>query len=75
MTHPQPRMASLSDVHGRPSKSINQEVPEPSRRAWKILRRIHGTQQVIVWNLLVERGYQPLKSLMSDNRIDLVFFH
>jgi hypothetical protein len=75
MAHSQAGMAALRDVYGWPSKAIDQEIPEPLRRAWKILRRIHRTQQVIVWNLLVERGYQPFKSLLADNRIDLVFFH
>ena len=49
--------------------------PEAAAPHLQVLRRIHGTQQVVAGNLPVECRHQTLKSLGTDNRIDLVLFH
>jgi hypothetical protein len=75
VTHAQPRMASLFDVHRWSAESKNEEVPQSLFRAAQIVRRVDRSQDVVAGNLPVERRNQTLKSVMPDRRINLVLFH
>ena len=75
MTLAQAWVTALLDIGRRPTESIDQKIPEPLLRGGQIVGRIHGAQQVVRGNLAIESRHQPLKSLITDNRVDLVLFH
>ena len=74
MTHSQSRMAALLDVVLRSAETENQEVAEALFGSLHILFRIHGPENVIVRHLLVERGHESLKSLVSDCGVNVLVF-
>ena len=75
MPHAQSRVAPLFDVQSRSAETINQKIPQPLFRAWKIICRIHWPQNVIHGNLPVERCHQPGESFRADDGINLVLLH
>ncbi len=73
--HPQPWMPPGFKISGRPSKAEQQEIAKPLFRSRQILGMIQRTQHVVRGNLPVERGDQPLKSLLPDDGVNFLFFH
>jgi hypothetical protein len=49
-------MASLFDVRLRPSEPADQEISEALLGTWKILRRVHRPEKVVLRNLSIEGG-------------------
>ena len=65
-------MAALLDIALRPAKSIDQKFPQTLFRARQIMPRIHRPEQVVRRNLAIERGYETLESVFSDERINIL---
>src|ERR1700723_3387071 len=68
-------MASLFDVSLRPSEPADQEIPEALLRTWKIRRRVHRTQKVILRNFSIEGGDQACVAFPANHRIDFELLH
>jgi len=68
-------MSSLFDVSLRPTEAEDQEVTEAFFGSLHVVTWIHWTENVVVRHLLVEGGYQALKSFFSDRAVDVFIFH
>ena len=68
-------MASLFDVSLRPSEPADQEISEPLLGAWKIRRRVHGPQKVVLRDLSIEGGDQACETFRANHRINFEFLH
>jgi hypothetical protein len=68
-------MASLFDVSLRPSEPADQEISEALLGTWKIRRRVHRPQKVILRNLSVEGGDQAGKAFRANHGINFEFLH
>jgi len=68
-------MASLFDVSLRPSEPADQEISEAVLGTWKILRRVHRSQNVILRNLSIEGGDQACETFPANHRINFEFLH
>lgn len=47
MSRPEAGMPSLFDVSLWPSEAADQEISETLLGAWKIVRRVQGTQKIV----------------------------
>jgi hypothetical protein len=68
-------MASLFDVSLRPSEPADQEISEAVLGTWKILRRVHRSQNVILRNLSIEGGNQACETFPANHRINFELLH
>src|SRR5271168_1229664 len=68
-------MASLFDVGLRPSEPADQEISEAVLGTWKILRRVHRSQNVILRNLSIEGGDQACETFGANHGINFEFLH
>jgi hypothetical protein len=68
-------MASLFDVSLRPSKPTDQEISKPPLSTREILRRVHGSQKVILWHLPIEGGGQAGATFLTYHGINVDFLH
>jgi hypothetical protein len=68
-------MASLFDVSLRPSEPADQEISEALLGTWKIRRRVHGPQKVVLGNLSIESGDQACETFRANHRINFEFLH
>jgi hypothetical protein len=68
-------MASLFDVSLRPSEPADQEISEALLGTWKIRRRVHGPQKVVLGDPSIERGDQARKAFRANHRINFEFLH
>ena len=75
MPHAQPRMTACLNIPGRTAETINQKIAKPFFRSEEIMTLIQRSQNIVGWNLAVEGGDQPLKSILADRGIDLMLFH
>src|SRR5690348_9193815 len=75
MPHAQPGVASLLDIRLRPAEAIDEKVPESLLGALKIVRRVHGSQNVVFWNLTVKSSHQPREALHSNHGINFDILH
>jgi hypothetical protein len=60
-------MASLLDVSLRPSEPADQEISKALRGTWKVCRRVHRPQKVILWNLSIEGGDQAREAFRANH--------
>jgi len=75
MTRAEAGMASLFDVRLRPSEPTNQEISEALLGTWEILRRVHGSQKVVLRDLSIEGGDQARETFRANHRINFEFLH
>src|SRR4029077_1337284 len=75
MPRTEARMASLFDVSLRPSEPADQEISKTLLGTWKILRRVHRPQKVILRNLSTECGDQACETFRANHRINFEFLH
>jgi hypothetical protein len=68
-------MASLFDVSLRPSEPADQKIPEALLGTWKIARRVHGPQKVVLRDLPIEGGDQPGETVRANHGINFEFLH
>src|SRR5580700_11418903 len=68
-------MASLFDVSLRPSEPADQEISEALLGTWKIRRRVHRPQKVILRNLSIEGGDQACEPFRANRRINFELLH
>ena len=68
-------MASLFDVSLRPSEPADQEISEALLGTWKIRRRVHGPQKVVLRDLSIEGGDQACETFRANHRINFEFLH
>ena len=68
-------MASLFDVSLRPSEPADQEISEAPLGTWKIRRRIHGPQKVVLRDLSIKGGDQACEAFRANHRINFEFLH
>ena len=73
--HAKARVAALLDVTLGTTEPANEEIPEALLGPGEIRTRIHGTEDVVRWDLPVKRGDQTMKAVFADGGIDLVLFH
>ena len=69
------RMAPSFDVSLRPSEPADQEISQALLGTWKILRRVHRAQKVLLRNLSIEGGDQACETLRANHRINFEFLH
>ena len=72
--HPQSRMAALLDILLRSAETEDQKIAEALFGSCHIVFRIHGPEDVIVRHLLVKRGHESLKSLVSNRGVNVLVF-
>ncbi len=68
-------MASLFDVSLRPSEPTDQEISEALLGTWEILRRVHGSQKVVLRDLSIKGGDQSRETFRPNHGIDFEFLH
>jgi hypothetical protein len=68
-------MTSLFDVSLRPSEPTNQEISEALLGTWKVARRVHGPQKVVLRDLSIESGDQPCEAFRANHGINFEFLH
>ena len=68
-------MASLFDVRLRPSEPTDQEISEAPLGTWKIRRRVHGPQKVVLRDLSIKGGDQACEAFRANHRINFEFLH
>jgi len=73
--HAKARMTALLDVALWTTEPADEEVPEALLGPGEIRTGIHVTEDVIRWDLPVERGDQTMKTVFADGGINLVLFH
>jgi len=69
------RMASLFDVSLRPPEPTDQEISEALLGTWEILRRVHGSQKVVLRDLPIEGGDQARETFRANHGINFEFLH
>jgi hypothetical protein len=75
MPRAEARMASLFDVSLRPPEPTDQEISEALLGTSEILRRVHGSQNVVLRDLSIEGGDQARETFRPDRGIDFEFLH
>jgi hypothetical protein len=75
MPRAEPGMASLLDVGLRPSKPTDQEIPEALLGTLKILRRVHGSQKIVLGDLSIEGSHQARETLLPNHGINFGLLH
>ena len=75
MAHAKPRVPPLLDVARGAAEPANQEVAKPLLGPLQVVRRVHGAQEVVVWNLPVERRDKALEPVFTDGLEDLGVVH
>ena len=73
--HAKARVAALLDIALGTTEPADEEIPEALLGPGVIRTRIHGTEDVVGWDLPVKRGDQTMKAVFADGGIDLVVFH
>lgn len=73
MAHAKARVAPRFDVAWRSTESPDQEIAQPLLGSGEVVGRIHRPEDVIRRNLTIERRYQALKAVFSDDGVELVF--
>ena len=68
-------MAAVFDISLRTAKTVNEKTPEALFGTGKIAPAIHRAEDLVVGDLLVECGDQPVESFIADGGVDFVFFH
>jgi hypothetical protein len=68
-------MTPLFDVSLRPSEPADQEISEALLGAWEILRRVHGSQNVVLRDLSIEGGDQAPETFRANHGINFEFLH
>ena len=68
-------MASLFDVGLRSSEPTDQEISKALLSTREILRRVHGSQKVILRDLPIEGGDQACKTFSANQGINVEFLH
>ena len=68
-------MASLFDVSVRPPEPTDQEISEAPLSTREILRRVHGSQKVILRDLPIEGGDQARETFRANHGINFEFLH
>lgn len=68
-------MASLFDVSLRTSEPTDQEISKALLSARKILRRVHGSQKVVLRDLPIEGGDQAREAFSTNQGINVEFLH
>jgi hypothetical protein len=75
MPRAQAWMASLFDVSVRPAEPTDQEISEALLSTREILRRIHGSQKVVLRDLPIEGSHQARETFRADHGINFAFLH
>jgi hypothetical protein len=75
MPRAEPWMTSLFDVSLRPSEPADQEISETLLGTWKIRRRVHGPEKIVLRDLSIEGGDQACESFRANHGIDFEFLH
>ena len=73
--HAKARVTALLDITRGTTEAADEEVPEALLGPGEIRTRIHGTEDVVRWDLPVKRRDQTMKAVFADGGIDLVLFH
>ena len=68
-------MASFFDVRLRPSEPADQEISEAPFGTWKIRRRVHGSQKIVLRDLSIKGGDQAGEAFRANHRINFEFLH
>ena len=68
-------MASLFDVSLRSSEPTDQEISEALLSTREVLRRIHGSQEVVLRDLPIEGGDQARETFRTNHGINVEFLH
>jgi hypothetical protein len=68
-------MTPLLDVSLRPSEPADQEISEALLGACEILRRVHGSQEVVLRDLSIEGGDQARETFRANHGINFEFLH
>lgn len=68
-------MASLFDVSLRPSEPTDQEISKALLSTREILRRVHGSQKVILRHLPIEGGDQARETFRTNQGVNVEFLH
>jgi len=68
-------MASLFDVSLRPPEPTDQEISEALFRTREILRRVHGSQKVVLRDQPIEGGGQARETFLANHGINFDFLH
>jgi hypothetical protein len=66
---------ALLDVTLGTTEPADEKVPESLLGPGEIRTRIHGTEDVVRWDLPVKRRDQTMKAVVADGGIDLELFH
>lgn len=75
MPHPQARVTAFFDITGRASKAKNEEVAQALLRSGQIVHGVQLAQNVVVSNLPVKGGDEPLKSLFANRGEYVLIVH
>jgi hypothetical protein len=75
MPRAQAWMASLFNVSLRSSEPPDQEISEALLSTREILRRVHGSQKVILRDLPIEGRDQARETFRANHRINFEFMH
>jgi hypothetical protein len=67
MPRAEARMAPLFNVALRPSKPVNQEIPEALLRTFEVLRRVHRSKELVLRDLPIEGGHQARETLRAND--------
>jgi hypothetical protein len=68
-------MSALFDVDLRTAEAADQKIAEPLLRSFQVVRRIHGPEHVVAWNLAIECRGKTFESGLADGGINLLLFH
>jgi hypothetical protein len=68
-------MASLFDVRLRPPEPTDQEISEALLSTREILRRVHGSQKVVLRNQPIEGGDQARETFRANHGVNFEFLH
>ena len=75
MAHTQAGMPPGFQIALRPAEAEDKKFAEALFGASQIMARIHGPEDVVLRHLPVERGYEAVKSILSDERVDFLIVH
>jgi len=65
----------LFDVSLRPPEPTDQEISVALLCTWEILRRVHGSQKVVLRDLPIEGGDQARETFRANHGINFEFLH
>jgi hypothetical protein len=75
MAHAEARVSALFQICRWASETVDQKAAETIFGTGQIMRGVHGSENVIGWDLAIEGGHQAAETIGADGGVNFVILH